>query len=207
MLRFNKKNIFKSYTLFEPNHIGKIIIPRWYYKIEAGDYTYINDEIDIKGYRSPQTIKIGKYCSIGRCFFKIDGDHNVNYASTFPFKEFNYSKDALENKNIKKSPIIGNDVWISDDTTIYGGLIIGDGSIIAGNAVVTKDVEPYSIVGGNPARVLKYRFSKEIIEELLELKWWNLNNDFICKELAINLDDINAFINKIKKYKLNNIVE
>ena len=96
MFRYNFKNPIKTYT---KSNKDKLIYPKWYSKIELGDYSYINDEAKVYSFRNPQTIKIGKYCSIGNCKFVIDGDHNIKFASTYPFNEFGYSKSAPENKH------------------------------------------------------------------------------------------------------------
>ena len=93
---------------------------------------------------------------------------------------------------------IGNDVWIAENVTIIGNVNIGDGAIIAFGAIVTHDIPPYAIVGGVPAKIIKYRFSQEIIDELLELKWWNLPYEFI---VTLPFNDINQCILKIKEYK------
>jgi serine acetyltransferase len=95
---------------------------------------------------------------------------------------------------------VGNDVWIGAKSTIMSGVKIGDGAIVAAGALVTKDVEPYSIVGGNPARLLKYRFDKSQIEELLKIEWWLWDESKIKEEAMILWSsDINYFIKKHKK--------
>ena len=95
--------------------------------------------------------------------------------------------------------IIGNDVWIGHESTIMSGVKIGDGAVIAANSVVVKDVEPYTIVGGNPAKVIKKRFSDDIINNLLELKWWDWSNEKINENLNIlcsnNFDKLKNIIN------------
>lgn len=101
----------------------------------------------------------------------------------------------------KGDTIIGNDVWIGMDTVIMPGIKIGDGAIVAAKSVITKDVEPYTIVGGNPEKKLKTRFSKEIINELLEIKWWDLDIDIISAhiDVIVNGDMENLRILKNKK--------
>lgn len=101
----------------------------------------------------------------------------------------------------KGDTIIGNDVWIGMDTVIMPGIKIGDGAIVAAKSVITKDVEPYTIVGGNPEKKLKTRFSKEIINELLEIKWWDLDIDIISAhiDVIVNGDMENLRILKSKK--------
>jgi acetyltransferase-like isoleucine patch superfamily enzyme len=199
---FNKP--LKTYTLKDEKSHKKKFFPTWYSKIDLGTYSFVNDNIKVHSFRSSQTIKIGKYCSIGDCSFYVDGDHNINYATTYPFNELGYSKSAPENKNIKQPAIIGNDVWIADESIIYGNVNISDGAIIAGQSVVTKDVPPYAVIAGNPAKIVKYRFSKEIIDKLLILKWWDLPHDFICSELAPVISNIDEFINILENHKKKN---
>ena len=180
-----------------PSKINKLIVPRWYSKIDLGDYSYMNDEAEVHSFRSSQTVKIGKYCSIGRCQFIIDGDHNTGYASTYPFKEFSFSEGAPENKNLKGMPVVGNDVWICDGAIIYGGVTIGDGAIVAGHAVVTKPVPPYAVVAGNPARIVKHRFEDNMVEAFVESRWWDLPHETICRELAPLMDDPELFLKRL----------
>lgn len=194
MLKFSFNKPIKSFTKQTPNKLIKIILPTWYSKVELGDYSYMNDMADIQSFRTPQIVKIGKYCSIGNCKFIIDGDHNINFASTYPFNEFGYSKDAPENKNIKYAPIIGNDVWIADGAIIYGGVTIKNGAVIGGNAIITKDVPAYAVVAGNPGKIVKYRFTPEIIDRFEKIKWWDLDHEFICNKLAPVMNNIEEFL-------------
>lgn len=198
MFKFQYEKPLKSFTKILPNKIEKIILPKWFSKIESGKYTYINDRAEFHSFISPQTVKIGNYCSIGECKFIIDGDHNIRYASTYPFKEFGYSQNAPFNRNIKDPPVIENDVWIGDGAVIYGGVTIHNGAVIAGHSVVTKDVPAYSVVGGNPGRILKFRFSQDIIKRLEKSQWWNLPHEFICYELAPCLGDIEEFLKRLE---------
>lgn len=118
------------------------------------------------------------------------------YGSTYPFNIFGNGWEAftpsLEKLPIKGDTIIGNDVWIGRRATIMPGVRIGDGAIIAAEAVVVKDVEPYTIVGGNPAKEIRKRFSPEIIQELLEIKWWEcdigLINQYLGAIVSGNMD-------------------
>lgn len=140
--------------------------------------------------------KIGRYTSIGHNVHMICGQHPTSrFVSTHPifyspktsnakigksyvneniFEEFRYTENGY-------SLEIGNDVWIGDDVIIMEGIKVADGTIIAGGAMVVKDTEPYSIVGGNPARVIRYRFSKDEIDFLQKLEWWNRGEEWICQ--------------------------
>ena len=161
-----------------------------------GDYTYYDDPDDVKSFFNNilyhfdfigDKLIIGKFCQIatGVRFIMNGGNHAMNGFSTFPFRAFgNEWKDVQLKPESKGDTIIGNDVWIGNSATIMPGIRIGDGAIIATNAVVTKDVEPYSIVGGNPAKLIRDRFDEETTRALLKLKWWNWPIDKITQHAA-----------------------
>ena len=109
-------------------------------------------------------------------FFQQESSHGFTYVNNQKFEEIKYI-----NEKDKVSVKIGNDVWIGENVTIMGGVTIGDGAIIGANAVVTKDVEPYSINVGIPSKIIKYRFTKEDIEFLQKLEWWNKPEEWIIK--------------------------
>jgi acetyltransferase-like isoleucine patch superfamily enzyme len=157
----------------------------------------------ISSYSKLFNCKIGRYCSIGQKVQVVFGDHPVKkFVSTYPafysletatgftfanttrFKEYTYTDE-----NEKYFAEIGNDVWIGYSALIMSGIRIGDGAIIAAGAVVTKDVPPYSIVGGVPAKVIKYRFDEKDREFLFGLKWWDKDKEWI-KNKAVFFNDI-----------------
>jgi virginiamycin A acetyltransferase len=141
---------------------------------------------------------IGKFCSIGRgVTFIMNGANHRMDGSTYPFNIFGKGWErhtpTLDMLPLKGDTIIGNDVWIGLDVTIMPGVKIGDGSIIGAKSVVTKDVEPYTIVGGNPAKEIKKRFSDSKIKELLQIKWWDFEEQVISENLdAILSLDVNV---------------
>ncbi|SFZ98608.1 N-acetylglutamate synthase [hydrothermal vent metagenome] len=133
---------------------------------------------------------IGSFCSIGSgAVFMMAGNqgHNHQWASSFPFfyqdnDIFTDAKDAYERVG---NTVIGNDVWIGSEAMIMAGIKVGDGAVIASRAVVTKDVEPYSIVGSNPAKHIRFRFSSTEIEMLLEMKWWEWDDEMLKKSISL----------------------
>lgn len=160
-----------------------------------GSHTYIGDYCRIAN------CSIGRYCSIANNVVISPGQHPINtYVSTSPIF---YTRDMPQYTFADKEYFdywgekveIGNDVWIGNNVHIMQGVKIGDGAIIASNAVVTKDVSPYSIVGGIPAKEIKKRFSKEVEEKLLKLKWWNIDRGFLQQNFQLfhhtdNIDEI-----------------
>ena len=159
--------------------------------IEIGDYTmyndFVNDPRDFEKnnvlYRYPingDKLKVGKFCSIacGAKFLFTSANHTMHSISTYPFPIF-FEEWGLDVANItsawdnKGDIVVGNDVWIGYEAVVLSGVTIGDGAIIGTRAVVTKDVPPYTIVGGIPAKPIRKRFSDEVISRLLELQWWN----------------------------------
>ena len=166
-------------------------------QIEVGDYTIYNDfvanpllfEKNNVLYHYPihrEKLIIGKFCSIacGTKFLFNCANHSLKSLSTYTFPLF-YEEWELEKSNIttawdnKGDIVIGNDVWIGYEAVIMAGVHIGDGAIIAARAVVTKDVPPYTIVGGTPAKEIRKRFDAEVIQQLLMLKWWDWSADNI----------------------------
>lgn len=140
---------------------------------EIGRYTY-HHNLKVSG---EANLFIGQFCSIApevRIF--LGENHNTDCITTYPFGHVFLDVFKVENDNHPSSRgdvVIGNDVWIGFRSTIMSGVTIGDGAVIAANSHVVKDVAPYEIVGGNPARHIRYRFDKETIARLLELKWWD----------------------------------
>lgn len=160
--------------------------------VQIGDYSYINGGKIFYA-------KIGKFCSIGYNVFLGSGEHYTNKVSTYPLKNKIGHLEGLIDFPEQKDCIIGNDVWIGNNVSIKQGVTIGDGAVIASGAVVTHNVAPYTIVGGVPAKIIKIRFDKEIIEELSKIKWWNWNKEKLKKAILNNeFGDIKEFIRKNK---------
>ena len=151
--------------------------------IKVGDFTYIADS-DFESHVSHfypwsrDKLIIGKFCQIasGVEFVMNDANHQMNAVSTFPFytlEGWDMEAPALSDLPFKGDMVIGNDVWIGQNAVILPGVHIGDGAIIGANSVVGRNVEPYTVMVGNPARVLRKRFDDELIDLLLCFKWWD----------------------------------
>ncbi|NBC24449.1 MAG: chloramphenicol acetyltransferase [Bacteroidetes bacterium] len=165
--------------------------------IIVGDYTYYDDFENVENFEKNvkyhfdfvgDKLIIGKFCMIASDvkFIMNGANHLTKALTTFPFAIFgNGWENAMDNKSYpQKGDInVGNDVWIGYNATIMAGVKVGDGAIIATNSTVIHDVEPYSIVGGNPAKEIKKRFSNKKISKLLELKWWNWDIEKITRQI------------------------
>lgn len=173
--------------------------------IIVGDYTYYDDSNDPTGFEKNNILfnypefgdrlVIGKFCAIasGTKFIMGPANHRISSVTTYPFHVFGGAWQKNTPEHMAQLPhkgdiILGNDVWIGRESIIMPGVKIGDGAIIAAYSVVTRDVMPYSVVGGNPARFLKKRFSDELIELLLKLKWWNFEAKKLVSFLPLLCD-------------------
>lgn len=177
--------------------------------IIVGDYTYYDDFDNVENFEKNvkylfdfvgDKLIIGKFCMIASDvkFIMNGANHLTNAITSYPFAIFGKGwETAMDGKSypLKGDINIGNDVWIGYNATIMAGVTIGDGAIIATNSTVVKDVEPYSIVGGNPAIQIKKRFSEEKIAKLLKLKWWDWEIEKITMNIKYLVDnDIDKII-------------
>ena len=178
--------------------------------ITVGDYTMYNDFVnDPVGFERNNVLYhypinrdrliIGKFCSIacGAKFLFNSANHTLSSLSTYPFPLF-FEDWGLEKRNVAESwdnkgdIVLGNDVWIGYEAVIMAGVTIGDGAIIGARAVVTKDVPPYTVAGGIPAKPIKKRYPEETIAALSELKWWDWPEERIAQNLhAIQAGKLN----------------
>ena len=185
----DKETIYLKHVITNPN-------------ITVGDFTmysdFVNDPTLFENnnvlYHYPinhDKLKIGKFCSIacGAKFLFNSANHTLSSLSTYPFPLF-FEEWGLEKKDVtnawdnKGDIVIGNDVWIGYEAVVLAGVTIGDGAIIGTRAVVTKNVPPYTIVGGVPAKPIKKRFSEETISALLEIQWWNWSKERIARNIG-----------------------
>lgn len=169
--------------------------------IAVGSYTiyndFVNDPVLFEKnnvlYHYPvndDKLVIGKFCSIacGARFLFNSANHSMHSLSTYPFPLF-FEEWGLDRRDVARSwdnkgdIIVGNDVWIGYEAVILAGVTIGDGAIIGTRSLVTKDVPPYTIVGGMPARPIRKRFSEETIHDLLEIKWWDWPKEKIAAKI------------------------
>ncbi|WP_029072292.1 CatB-related O-acetyltransferase [Kandleria vitulina] len=180
--------------------------------IIVGDFTYMAD----KEFESHVThlyewnndkLIIGKFCQIasGVEFIMNGANHQMNAVSTFPFytlEGWNMNAPSIEDLPLKGDTIIGNDVWIGQNATILPGVHIGDGAIIGANSVVGSDVEAYTIVAGNPARLIRKRFDDELTSLLLKYKWWDQSIEDIQELIPIITNHDLEFVKEFLKDKL-----
>ncbi|MFA4995831.1 MAG: CatB-related O-acetyltransferase [Patescibacteria group bacterium] len=182
--KFGKNNTLYDYSLLS--------------KVELGDFTYVSSNTNMAN------TKVGKFCSIAQNVQCGLGMHPASvYVSTHPIFYSTKKQCGLsfaENDHFEESKliIIGNDVWIGANSIVLDGVTIGDGAIIGAGAVVTKDVPPYAIMGGVPAKLIRYRFSNKDIEFLLKNKWWNKDITWL-KENYSSTYDIKNFKRSLRK--------
>lgn len=196
----DRETVYLKHVITNPNII-------------VGDFTMYNDFVrDPRDFEKNNVLyhypinrdrlNMGKFCSIacGAKFLFTSANHTQKSLSTYPFPIF-FEEWDLDVEDItsawdrKGDIIIGNDVWIGYEAVIMSGVTIGDGAIIGARSVVTKDIPPYTIVGGVPARQIRRRFSEETIAALLELKWWNWPREKIARKIeAIKNGDMKALV-------------
>ena len=184
--------------------------------ILIGDYTYYDDDVAALEFEHNNVLFnypefgdkliIGKFCQIAQNAKFIMGaaNHRLSSVTTYPFNVFGgawqeNTPPHLQQLPFKGDTIIGNDVWIGRESVIMPGVKIGDGSIIAAYSIVTKDVEPYSVVGGNPAKFIKKRFDDELIALLLKTKWWDFSSEKLVEVLPLLCEtDLDKVKQKLK---------
>ena len=166
-------------------------------RILVGDHTYgINDKTVLL-FKKNDRVVIGKFCSIAVGVKIIaSGEHNYKAVSSFPFYA-HYLKKNIEKDTYTKGEVnIGNDVWVGANAVILSGVKVGDGAVIAAGSVVTKNIPPYAIVAGVPAKVIKFRFNQDIVDQLLKIQWWNWDKQFLNDHVDDMYENIEEFIKK-----------
>ena len=189
--KWKKRNLHNNLSLRTSNYITLDID-----KINCGKKSYGTINVEFYG-NEKEKIEIGNYCSIAPDVqFLLGGNHPYNFVSTFPFKTFFYNeKDVAYSKG---DIIIQDDVWIGYGATILSGVTLGKGCIIGAKSVVSKDIPPYAIVVGNPAKIVKYRFEEDIIKKLMKLDFKTLNiNSQEDLYTVINKDNIDLIFQNL----------
>lgn len=160
-------------------------------KVSVGRYTYGEISVDTSG-NEGESLHIGSFCSIAsNVKFVLAGEHNIDFFSTYPFKQKLMGETIVETKT-KGEIIVDDDVWIGERALILSGVHIGQGAVVAAGAVVTKNVSPYTIVGGVPANVIGKRFDDSIIEKLLKIDFDSISESLIrtnIDKLYEHIDD------------------
>ena len=166
--------------------------------IIVGEYTYYDDINGAENFESHVThhydfigdkLIIGKFCAIAKGieFIMNGANHRINSITTYPFNimgnGWEKSAPSLTDLKLKGDTIVGNDVWIGQNVTVLPAVHIGDGAIIGANSIVAKDIPPYSVAVGNPCEVKRKRFDEDLIEYLLQIKWWDWNSEKIFKNM------------------------
>ncbi len=180
-------------------------------RIEVGRFTYGHQKVRVLQWGEGSSLKIGAFCSLAAGLVVIlGGNHRVDWGTTFPFGHI--FSDELGGKEIVGHPtskgdvLIGNDVWIGTSVTLMSGISIGSGAVVAANSNVSKDIPPYEVWGGNPARFIKKRFDDAIVERFLEIAWWDFPTQVVreCAPLLSRpptlevLGEIEAIANRAK---------
>lgn len=179
--RLKRHNLNKRWSKNNKHNHTSLVRDIDFARVEVGKGTY--GVLDIHAYGGYEKLTIGNYCSIGpNVHFLLRIEHPTNCVSTYPFKVWVCGE---ENESLSKGDItVGDDVWIGINAIIMSGVHIGQGAVVAAGAVVTKDVPPYAIVGGVPAKVIKYRFSEDIINKLLEFDFSKLDETAIAENIS-----------------------
>ncbi len=187
---------------------GKELYPKYgfmnenpgYAGFSIGNFSY--GAPTIIGWEKQTTLRIGNFCSISKgVIILLGGEHRIDWITTYPFSDlFKEFRHLVGHPATKGHVVIGNDVWIGLNALILSGVQIGDGAVIGASSVVTRDVPPYAVVAGNPARVIKMRFSQEKIDKLLRIKWWNWSFEKIMENMPLLLSErFEEFVNKSTK--------
>lgn len=174
---------------------GPRFLAKAFPKEKIGSHSY--GGLQILRFGDDTSFSIGKYCSFAADVkLMLGGGHRTDWVTTYPFTDIDPEFAHIAGHPHSKGDIhIGNDVWFGREAMVMSGVTIGDGAVIAARAVVTKDVPPYAIVAGQPAKVIRYRFSEDIIARLLQLKWWDWPDNRVRKAVPEMLqEDIIAFL-------------
>ncbi|MBI5191628.1 MAG: CatB-related O-acetyltransferase [Nitrospirae bacterium] len=173
---------------------------RRYDGYDIGEWTYGKPKIWDWGLGA--RFKVGRYSSFATgTVILLGGEHRTNWVTVYPFDVYFPDAKSRPCNYSKGDVVIGNDVWIGQDAMILSGITVGDGAVVAARSVVTRDVPPYAVVAGNPARIIKYRFPDDVIERLSRMKWWDWPHEKVVEALPLLLsDDVEAFLDKYEPH-------
>lgn len=164
-------------------------------RVRIGRHTYDVRRRTVFLAREEDRVTIGSFCSIAEGVRFVFGNHPVDLVTTFPLRTVLREKRMKNVDAVSRGPItVGNDVWIASDAVILSGVTVGDGAIIGAGSVVTRDVAPYSVTMGVPARHVRYRFNEEQIAGLQKIRWWDWPDEIILANMDVFYDDIDTFI-------------
>lgn len=175
---------------------GQLSLAERFPAARIGRHTYASN-LRVHDWGEGSKLTIGSFCSIAADVqIFLGGEHRTDWASTFPFNVLWPQAKAIQGHPASKGDVvIGNDVWIGHGAAILSGVTIGDGAVVGAFSLVTKSVAPYTIVGGNPAKPLRYRFEPEIVASLLAIRWWEWSDDKIAEHLPLLLQpNIRRFV-------------
>ncbi|MBW2269188.1 MAG: CatB-related O-acetyltransferase [Deltaproteobacteria bacterium] len=167
--------------------------PHW---VRVGDFSYGSPGVNrprFLRHQADESVEIGRYCSLGaQVTFLAGGNHRLDHVSTYPFQRIFYRGPP---EGVSRGPIaVGNDVWIGREALVLSGCTIGDGAVIGARSVVTRDVDPYAIVAGNPAVPIRLRFASEEVAALLRIRWWEWSPEMIHSRMAWFERPVAAFV-------------
>jgi acetyltransferase-like isoleucine patch superfamily enzyme len=171
-------------------------------RITVGEYTYFDQRISLAIFTPDDRIEIGKFCSLAKdVVIFAGGNHIMTRTTTFPFKWLSATSEPEEryaDAANKGATVIGHDVWVGHGATIMSGVKVGNGVVVGAQSVVAKDVPAYSVVVGNPAQIIRYRFKPETIERLLDLCWWDWEESKIAANLDLSYTNPDEWLNNLQ---------
>jgi len=182
--------------LYERSSDGRQLSHFSHPQVIVGEHTYGLRRETFFAYHPDDRVTIGKFCSIADGVRIVFGGHETGRVSTFPFKALCFGGEPYVDSTSKGNITIGNDVWIGVNAVILSGVQIGHGAVVAAGAVVNKNIPPYALAGGVPARVIKYRLRPDQIESLLQIQWWDWPMNKIRQNLDLLYEDVDGFIRK-----------
>nr|WP_164116032.1 CatB-related O-acetyltransferase [Sphingorhabdus sp. Alg239-R122] len=174
---------------------GVRLLQQAFPEYDIGAHSY--GGLEVRKFDDVTGLNIGKYCSFAaEVQVMLGGEHRHDWVTTYPFNVVDERHSAFTGHPASKGDVvIGDDVWIGREAIIMSGVTVGTGAVIAARALVVKDVPPYAIIGGNPAKLIKYRFDEKTIAKLLEIAWWDWPEDRVSNAMAYLLNtDIDAFL-------------